>query len=124
MSKKSKGGWQDPELDAPLSSPFAAAFGGLDASPMAAPVKPTEVADSIPKRAVLRFSKKGRGGKAVTEISHLGLTDEQLSQWCTRLRKSLGCGGSVEGDLIVLQGDQRERAAAWLQSEGVAKISH
>ena len=42
--------------------------------------------------------RKGRGGKQVTTISHLGLSEDAMSAWCANLRKHLGCGGSVEGD--------------------------
>lgn len=52
-------------------------------------------------------SKKGRGGKTVTEIDHLESVETSLlALLCKRLCRRLGCGGSVEGQMIVLQGDQ------------------
>jgi len=31
----------------------------------------------------------------------------------------MGCGGTVEGDDILLQGDQTDKASAWLSAKGV-----
>ena len=72
-------------------------------------------------KVVLRRTRKGRGGKTVTEISGLGLPPARLAALAKRLRKSLGCGGRVEGDLIVLHGDLGARADAWLKVEGVKR---
>ncbi len=71
-----------------------------------------------PGRVVLRREKKGRGGKTVTTLTHHGLDPAAAKALAKRLRKSLGCGASVEGDSIVLQGDQRDRAAELLEGEG------
>jgi translation initiation factor 1 len=39
------------------------------------------------------------------------------------VRQALGCGGSVEGGGIALQGDQRERVRRWLEGRGVRKVT-
>jgi translation initiation factor 1 len=39
------------------------------------------------------------------------------------LKVSLGCGGVLEGDALVLQGDHRERLPAMLEKKGVRRIS-
>jgi translation initiation factor 1 len=46
-----------------------------------------------------------------------------LEQWCKELKQALGCGGSVDGDSIVLQGDLRQRLPAVLTAKGVAKVT-
>lgn len=59
-------------------------------------------------------SKKGRGGKTVTEVDHLESVETSLlALLCKRLCRRLGCGGSVEGQVIVLQGDQTASVDAY-----------
>ena len=121
-----KGGWTDGQ-DA--ASPFAALAALKDVVPAAATppapaaAAPVESPAAIPRQAVVRLERKGRGGKEVTLIQRLGLPAESLEAWALAARKALGCGGAVEDDAIVLQGDLRERAVAWLEKRGVAKIS-
>jgi translation initiation factor 1 len=74
-------------------------------------------------RAVLRYERKGRGGREVTLIEHTGLSASDLDQWCRDARKAFGCGGTVEGDAIVLHGDQRTRLPPWLEARGVKKVT-
>ncbi len=56
-------------------------------------------------------------------IEKLGLPPRELAAWADALKRSLGCGGAVEGDAIAVQGDQRERVAKWLAANGVAKVT-
>ncbi len=76
-----------------------------------------------PTRAVVRMERKGRGGKEATVIEKLGLAPKELEQWCRELKQSLGCGGVVEGDTIVLQGDLRSRMTPVLVQRGVGKVT-
>jgi translation initiation factor 1 len=39
------------------------------------------------------------------------------------MKAALGCGGSVEGDALVLQGDLRERVRKLLEARGVRKVT-
>lgn len=88
------------------------------AAPAAAPPRP-----SGPPRAVVRMERKGRGGREVTVVDKLGLRPVELEIWCKALKQALGCGGSVEGDTIMLQGDLRDRLPAVLTARGVAKVT-
>jgi len=76
-----------------------------------------------PARAVVRLERKGRRGKDVTIVDKLGLGPIDLETWCRELKQSLGCGGMVEGEMIVLQGDLRPRLPGLLTAKGVAKIT-
>ena len=76
---------------------------------------------SGPARAVVRYERSGRGGKEVTVIEQLGLKEAELLIWLKQLKAALGCGGSVEGDAIMLQGDHRKRLPAILKTRGVRK---
>jgi translation initiation factor 1 len=73
-------------------------------------------------KLVLRRERKGRGGRTVTVIAGLLLPAPGLAEVARRLRRALGCGASVEGDTIVLQGDLGERAAEWLTARGARRV--
>lgn len=73
-------------------------------------------------RAVVRMERSGRGGKEVTVIEHLGIPPIEREKWVKALKASLGCGGVVEGDTLVLQGDHRKRLPPLLTARGVKKI--
>ncbi len=68
------------------------------------------------------MERKGRGGKEVTVVDQLGLPAKALDVWLKALKNSLGCGGVVEGETLVLQGDQRERIKPLLEGRGVRKV--
>jgi translation initiation factor 1 len=74
-------------------------------------------------RAVVRLERSGRGGKEVTVIEHLGLTPGERDAWLKALKAALGCGGSVEGEALTLQGDQRTRLPKLLAARGVKKVT-
>jgi translation initiation factor 1 len=102
-------------------------FGALETLRSALPPGPapssTPPTPEGPARAVVRLERKGRGGKEVTVVSHLGLPSRALEPWLKALKAGLGCGGQVEGDLLVLQGDQRDRLPALLEARGVGRVT-
>lgn len=53
--------------------------------------------------------RKGRGGKVVTLVSGLPQDPEVLAQISQTLKRHCATGGTVEGELVVLQGDHRDR---------------
>jgi translation initiation factor 1 len=109
---------------ASVNSPFAALAGLRDSLPP----PPTGASPAVavrakgPARAVVRLEKKGRGGKEATYIEKLELPAKELEVWCKALKQSLGCGGVVEGDAIILQGDLRQRLTTVLTARGVRKV--
>ena len=91
------------------------------AAPNPEPVqKPTA---TVVARAVVRLERKGRGGKDVTVVEQIGLNPTLMQRWLKELKASLGCGGLVEGDAIVLQGDHRKRLPDLLTKMGVRKVT-
>ena len=74
-------------------------------------------------RAVVRMERSGRGGKEVTVIEHMALSPKEREDWLKALKAGLGCGGVVEGDALMLQGDQRTRVPKLLEARGVKKIT-
>ncbi|HUL60655.1 MAG TPA: translation initiation factor [Anaeromyxobacteraceae bacterium] len=119
---------KQPKQPAP-AAPFHDAFSKLRERlpegwrpPPDAPAPPPAGAP-IPARAVVRLERKGRGGKDATVVEKLALPPAALSAWADDLKRSLGCGGGVEGDAIAVQGDQRERVRRWLEARGVRKVT-
>ena len=69
------------------------------------------------------MERSGRGGKVVTVVEKLGLRPRELEAWLGDLKRSLGCGGVIEGEALVLQGDSRERVGKLLEDRGVRKVT-
>lgn len=82
--------------------------------------RPIPVHSLPPERqtAHLRREKKGRGGKTVTVIDNLQLSDQDLKELARALKQACGVGGSVEGRTVIMQGDLRDRIAAELTRLG------
>jgi len=92
------------------------------AAPASKSQTPTGGGRSIP-RAVVRLERTGRGGKEVTVVEHLDLQPTERDRWLKALKAGLGCGGVVEGNNLVLQGDQRDRLPKLLTARGVKKVT-
>ena len=73
-------------------------------------------------KLVLSRERKGHGGKTMTRIAGLVLPEAALEDVAQRLKRALGCGALVEDGVIWVQGDQTERAAAWLRGEGASRV--
>jgi translation initiation factor 1 len=73
-----------------------------------------------PGRVVLRREKAHRGGKTVLVVDGFGSqhTDLAIEALGKRLRSGCGCGGTVRGRAIELQGDQPGRIRTFLEGEG------
>lgn len=110
--------------DTPFHNPFGALGKLRDSLPerQSSPAPPAPPARG-PARAVVRMERSGRGGKEVTVIEHLGLSPIEREKWVKALKASLGCGGLVEGDTLVLQGDHRKRLPPLLAARGVKKVT-
>lgn len=106
----------------PLQSPFAALdSAGLPEGPADVPAPSSRPPNRSEKRTrhriVLRREKSNRGGKTVVVVSQLPthLSPPELENLCRDCRKSLGCGGSLQGREIELQGDQPDRVRAFFE---------
>ncbi len=108
----------------PFHNPFAALAGLKDKLPEGkAPRQKAVPEKKPPARAVVRLERAGRRGKEVTIVSHLELSVKDRDEWLKALKTGLGCGGQVEDDALVLQGDQRDRLPALLEKRGVKKVT-
>jgi translation initiation factor 1 len=68
--------------------------------------------------AGIRREKKGRGGKTVTVIVGLQLSDQDLKFLSKQLKQACGTGGTIKEGTIEIQGDQREKVAERLKQLG------
>ncbi|QRK09434.1 translation initiation factor [Archangium violaceum] len=115
---------ETPAPAGPFNNPFASLGLKREALPEGPPPAPVRAEEPKgPARAVVRMERKGRGGKEVTVVEQLGLPEVEREKWLKALKGALGCGGAVEGDTLVLQGDQRERLPSLLEARGVRRVT-
>jgi translation initiation factor 1 len=113
-----------PAPDRPFHDPFAKLRERLPEgweAPGPGPARPP--GERIPARAVVRLERKGRAGKEATVVDRLALPPDALARWLDEAKRALGCGGGIEDAALVLQGDQRDRVARWLEGRGVREVT-
>ena len=66
----------------------------------------------------LHRDAKGRGGKAVTLVKKLILTEDDMKELAKKLKQICGSGGTVKDDVIEIQGEHREKIADALKKLG------
>lgn len=66
----------------------------------------------------LHRESKGRGGKTVTLVKGLVLSEEDLKSLTKQLKQICGTGGTFKDGLIEIQGEHRERIAEALKKLG------
>jgi translation initiation factor 1 len=102
---------------------------GLHGSPTARPPSASEPSGprtrpdlSRSGNITLSRERKGHGGKTATVVAGLVLPGRDLESVARALRRALGCGASVDGDRVLVQGDQVERVRDWLAAQGARRI--
>ena len=103
-----------------MSDKFNSAFDqlsnhGLPAGPELPAPKPLKLG-----RVVLRKEKAHRGGKTVIVVHEFApqITGAQIEALAGKLKKACGCGGTVKGRTIEIQGDQPGKIRVLLEAEG------
>lgn len=71
-------------------------------------------------RVVIRREKSQRGGKTVVVVSQIPthLSPPEIENLLKKAKKSLGCGGTIAGREVELQGDQPDRVRQFLEGQG------
>jgi translation initiation factor 1 len=118
-----------PGDDPSRRNPFAALRerlgGSLPPGPDAAS-RPEERASTpakpVHERVTVRCERAGRGGKTVTVAEGPGLAGHDLEELAREAARALGLGARAENGALVVQGDQRERLAAWLGARGFRRV--
>lgn len=62
---------------------------------------------------------KGRGGKVVTVIEDIPLSNEALKKLSKELKKLCGVGGTLKGHTIELQGEQAEKIRVFFTKKNI-----
>ena len=72
------------------------------------------------KKGTIRIvvEKKGRKGKTATIAEGFTCDDDELEEVASKAKRHLGVGGSARGGEILMQGECRERFAAFLRTLG------
>jgi translation initiation factor 1 len=70
-----------------------------------------------PNPVRLTFTR-GAKGSGVTRIDRLIMHPSLKDQLLSRLKKRLGCGGTIKDGVLEFQGDHRDVIATELQSQG------
>ena len=65
--------------------------------------------------AYLHRDSKGRGGKSVTLIKNLTLSEDDMKSLAKKIKQDCGVGGTVKVGVIEIQSEQREKIAGILQ---------
>jgi translation initiation factor 1 len=104
-----------------LQSPFAALQ--MEGLPEAPPQPEPETIVSAPTkmgRVVLRREKAQRGGKTVVVVSDFEarISEAKIEDLGRKARQACGCGGTVRGREIELQGDNAPKVRAFFESTG------
>ena len=66
----------------------------------------------------LHRDSKGRGGKTVTLVKKLVLSEDDLKELATKLKQVCGSGGTVKDGIVEIQGEHREKIAETLKKMG------
>lgn len=83
--------------------------------PPATPAAAPKAGDGI---ARVRRETAGRGGKTVTTVSGLALTEAALRELAKQLKQRCATGGHVRDGVIEIQGDHRDAVVAVLEGLG------
>ncbi len=82
---------------------------------------PSGRGESLPLRqqtAYLHRESGGRGGKVVSVVKNLVLTEDDLKTLAKKLKQECGTGGTVKDGMIEIQGEHRQRMAEVLKKLG------
>jgi translation initiation factor 1 len=66
----------------------------------------------------LHRDSKGRGGKTVTLIKKLVLSEEDMKELAKKFKQICGSGGTIKEDMIEIQGEHRDKIAEVLLDMG------
>ena len=68
--------------------------------------------------AYLHRESKGRGGKTVTLVKNLVLSEKDIKVLAKKLKRACGTGGTIKDGIIEIQGEHRQKIAGLLRSQG------
>jgi translation initiation factor 1 len=72
--------------------------------------------------AYLHRDSKGRGGKVVSLVKNLQLSEKDMEALAKQLKKACGAGGAVKDGVIEIQGENRAKIAEVLEKLGYKTV--
>ena len=118
MGRKKKEKVDISSLDELKHNPFAALgqkFGISPSEDKADPAPGHSKANPPAQPMLLVRKEKRKAGKIMTCIYHVQGDRKALLK---KMKQRFGTGGTVDEEVVALQGDLREKAAEWLQEQG------
>ncbi len=100
---------------------YSSETGVIHKSSSSGPGKPQKQPPApLPSDGTVRLQRqtKGRGGGTVIVISGIPLAEPALKELAGVLKKKCGCGGTVKGGIVEIQGDHRDLLFNELQARG------
>jgi len=70
----------------------------------------------------VHLEKKGRGGKPVSIVKGLEMTNTMMKDIEKKLKSLCGVGGTQKNGEIIIQGDKRDKIVEYLKSRGAKDI--
>lgn len=67
----------------------------------------------------VKVRKEKRGRAIVTVVLNLRKESKELKELAAHLKKKCGCGGTVKGDVIEIQGEKVDLVRQELQAKGI-----
>lgn len=78
--------------------------------------KGTAAKATLPDDGIIRIARERRRGSTMTLVH--GLTLDELPGIGKTLKRLCGTGGTTKNDILEIQGDHREKIAAWFAAQG------
>jgi len=66
----------------------------------------------------LHRESKGRGGKTVSLVKNLTLSEKDIKALAKKLKRTCGSGGTIKNGVVEIQGEHRQKIAEKLQKLG------
>ena len=76
--------------------------------------KPTNIST---KPVKVRLVKRGKS--ILTVILNLNMTNNEMNELASSMKKKLGCGGAVKEEVIEIQGDKVDQVIKCLKDAGI-----
>jgi len=91
---------------------------GWEADNKKKPKKEDKTEVKLPQEHKLYLAKEKRRGKAVTIVKPFHLSKDELQTLLKKLKKKLGCGGTLKENSLELQGDIPDQVRTYLRELG------
>jgi translation initiation factor 1 len=70
----------------------------------------------VPDDGIIRIARERRRGGTMSVV--LGLDEPEIADVAKTLKRLCGTGGTAKNGVVEIQGDHREKIAAWFQTQG------